>query len=92
MAVPPEVHVLHGVNAGYKSQDLLQQPRREHASLGMPGQSNAFAATHGIYVLNCLRIFENYIQNYSYWPGIQLYKYIIFYFVNVSKTNTVQIT
>ena len=25
-AVPPEFHVLYGVNAGTKSQDLLQQP------------------------------------------------------------------
>ena len=25
-AITPELHVLHGVNAVYKSQDLLQQP------------------------------------------------------------------
>ena len=46
-AVPPELHVLHGVNAGYKSQDLLQQPGLEHASTGMPGQRTACAATQG---------------------------------------------
>ena len=34
-AVPPELHVLHGVNAANKSQDLLQQPGLEHASTGM---------------------------------------------------------
>ena len=43
-ALPPELHVLHGVNAGYKSQDLLQQPGREHASVGMRGQRTACAA------------------------------------------------
>ena len=47
-AVPSELHVLHSVNAGYKSQDLLQQLGREHASLGMPGQRTACAATQGI--------------------------------------------
>ena len=50
-AVPPEFHVLHGVNVGYKSQDLLQQPRGEHASWGMPGQRTACAATQGINVI-----------------------------------------
>ena len=44
---PPELHVLHGENAGYKSQDLLQQPGREHASLSTPGQCTAFVATQG---------------------------------------------
>ena len=29
-AVPTELHVLYGVNAGYKSQDLLQQPGSKH--------------------------------------------------------------
>ena len=29
----------------YKSQDLLQQVRREHATFGMPGQGTACAAT-----------------------------------------------
>ena len=46
-AVPPELHVLHGVDAGYKSQDLLQQPGSEHASLGTPGQRTARVATQG---------------------------------------------
>ena len=44
----PELHVLPGVNAGYKSQELLQHPGCEHASIGMPGQRTACAATHGI--------------------------------------------
>ena len=37
-AVPPELHVLHGVYAAYKSQDLLHQLELEHASTGMPDQ------------------------------------------------------
>ena len=36
-AVPPELHVLQGANAGYKSQDLLQALGREQATIGMPG-------------------------------------------------------
>ena len=44
----PKLHILHGVKAGYKSPDLQQQPGREHASLGMPGQRTACAATKGI--------------------------------------------
>ena len=40
MAVPPELHVLHCVNASYKWQDLLQQPGREHA-----GYANFVAET-----------------------------------------------
>ena len=43
-----ELHVLHGVNSGYNSQDLLQQPVRKHASLLMPGQRTACTATHGM--------------------------------------------
>ena len=46
--VPPELLVLHGVNSGYDSQDLLQQPVRKHASLLMPGQRTACTATHGL--------------------------------------------
>ena len=37
-AVPPELHVLHGVYAAYKSQDLLHQLGLEHTSMGMPDQ------------------------------------------------------
>ena len=33
-AVPPELLVLQGVNAAYKSQDLVSQPGLEHASKG----------------------------------------------------------
>ena len=46
--VPPELHVLHGVNAANKSQDLFHQPRLEHASNDMPDQRTACAATQGI--------------------------------------------
>ena len=46
MAVPSQLHLFLLVNSGYKSQDLLQQPGREHASLGMPGQRTACAATY----------------------------------------------
>ena len=44
-AVLPELHVLHGVNAAYKAQDLLHQPRLECASTGMPDQRTNCAAT-----------------------------------------------
>ena len=37
-AVPPELLVFNGVNAGYKSQYLLQQMGRELVCLGMIGQ------------------------------------------------------
>ena len=45
LAVPPKLHVLHGVNAAYKSQDLLHQPGLEHVSTGMPDQRTTCAAT-----------------------------------------------
>ena len=47
-AAPPELYVLHGVNAAYKSQDLLHQPGLERASTGMPDQRTTCAATQGI--------------------------------------------
>ena len=47
-AVPPEIHVLHGVNAAYKLQNLLQQPGLEHAYAGMPDQRTACAATQRV--------------------------------------------
>ena len=37
-AAHPELHVLLGVNAAYKSQDLLHQPGLEYALTGMPDQ------------------------------------------------------
>ena len=43
--LPHELQVLQCVNAGYKSLDLLQQPGLEHASTGMPGESNTGADT-----------------------------------------------
>ena len=45
-AVPPELHVLHGV----KSQDLLHHPGLERASKGMPDQRTTCAATQGAYL------------------------------------------
>ena len=42
------IHVLHGANAAYKTQDLLQQPGLEHISMGVPDQRSACAATQGI--------------------------------------------
>ena len=36
-AVPPERHVLHDINAAYKSHDVQQQ----HASTGVPDQRTA---------------------------------------------------
>ena len=44
---PPEPRVLQGVNAAYKSQDLLHQPGLEYASTGMPDQRTTCAATQG---------------------------------------------
>ena len=59
-AVPPELHVFQGVNAAYKSQDLLHQPGLERASTGMPDQRTTCAATQSMIValvvalqLNC---------------------------------------
>ena len=46
-----ELHVLHGVNAGYKSQNLLQQLGREHAFLGMTGQCTACTVTRLLLLL-----------------------------------------
>ena len=47
-AVPPELHLLHDVNAAYKSGDLLHQPGLERASTGMPDQHTTCAATQGM--------------------------------------------
>ena len=49
LAVPPELHVLHCVNAGYKVKDLLEQLGHEQVSIAMPGQLNVFAANQGLY-------------------------------------------
>ena len=46
-AEPPELHVLHGVNAAYKSQDLLHQPGLEHVSTGMPDQLTTWQMNGG---------------------------------------------
>ena len=54
-AVPHELRVLHDVNAGYKSQDLLQQPGREHASLCMPGQRTGHSGYNYEYI-KCLQL------------------------------------
>ena len=50
-AVPTELHVLHGVNAAYKSQVLLHQLGLEQAYTGMPDQRTNCAATHGKYLI-----------------------------------------
>ena len=47
MSSAPELHVLQGVNAACKSQDLLRQPGLERASTGMPDQRTTCAATQG---------------------------------------------
>ena len=47
-AVLPELHVLHGVNAAYKSKDLLPQPGLERASTAVPDQRTTCVATQGI--------------------------------------------
>ena len=51
-AVPPELHVLYGVKAAYRSQDMLQQPGFEQASTGMPDQRTACAVIQGFYSHN----------------------------------------
>ena len=61
-AVPHEPHVLHGVNAGHISQDLLQQPGSEHVSFGVPGQCTACAATQGIKAIDI----QKYIKAIEY--------------------------
>ena len=53
-AVLPELHVFHGVNAGYKSQDMLHQPGLEHAPFGTPCQRTACAGTHGGNILKII--------------------------------------
>ena len=59
-AVPPELHVLHGLNPAYKSQ--------EHASMGMPVQHTACAATQGI--KNCFIYFPLVSMNLKcIYPG-----------------------
>ena len=54
--VPPEFNVLHGANAGDKSQVLLQPLGRERATIGMPGQRSACATTQVImlHINQCL--------------------------------------
>ena len=63
VAVPSELHLLHGVNAGDKSQDLLQQPGREHVSLAIPAKCTPRMSTVWIaevaYLLCTLHV--NYI-------------------------------
>ena len=56
-AVPHELHVLHRINAAYKSQDLLHQPRLEPASTGMPDQRTACAATQWVKLEQQLQFF-----------------------------------
>ena len=67
-AVPPEFHVLHGANAGYKSQDLLRPAGRERPTLGMSGQRTARAATQG--TKECEHII--YVRIYEHHASIHL--------------------
>ena len=46
-AAPPKLHVLYGVKAAFKSQDLLHQPGLESASTAMPDQRTTCEATQG---------------------------------------------
>ena len=47
-AVPPELHVLHGVNVGYKSQDMVQLVTgAQRRVLGYAKQRTASATTQG---------------------------------------------
>ena len=56
-AVPSEHHILLGVNAGYKLQDLLQKPGLEQASTGIPEQLTTCAATQAILMTQALFLF-----------------------------------
>ena len=47
-AVPPELHVLHGVNAGHKSQDLLSPLGRQLATIGMADVPTAHSTLYWI--------------------------------------------
>ena len=44
-AVILDLHVLYGTHARHNSQDLLQPVRREHTTIGMPGQRTVCAVT-----------------------------------------------
>ena len=64
-AVAPELHVLHGVNAAYKSQDLLHQLGLEHASTGMPDQRTTCAATQGFKRFKSPKTLQNNFIQYT---------------------------
>ena len=67
-------HVLHGVNAAEKSQDLLQQSGLELASTGMPDQRTTCAATQGINITYYVLLSHvNYIYLVSCLVGINFY-------------------
>ena len=57
-AVPHELHVLHVVKAGYKWQKMQQQLWSGQASLGMPDQLTAGAATRVI-TMNISSVYNN---------------------------------
>ena len=48
MGSTTELQVLHGVNAAFKSYDLLHQPGLERSSTGMPDQRTTCAASQGM--------------------------------------------
>ena len=54
--VPPEIHVLHGVNAGYKLEDWLQKPRREHSSSGYARPTHCLCCHSGYSVRRIVNI------------------------------------
>ena len=71
--VPPELHILHSVNSGYKSQDLLQQLGREHSSLRMPGQRTAFAVIRGMRELYYTEIvYFDVVKKSQHWQMLSL--------------------
>ena len=58
-AVPPELHVLHGVNAAYKSQDLLHQPGLDQPGpTGMPDQIDQIGLATNALPVRPLRVIE----------------------------------
>ena len=70
-AVPPDLHVLHGVNAAYKLQDLVHQPGLERGSKGMPDQCTTCAATQGIIGIMATRV--RVVIMIGWWSEVSVY-------------------
>ena len=65
-AVPKELHVLHGINAAYKLQDLLQQLGLEPASTAMPDQRTAcghYITYYNVYIY--IYIYRDILQAFQ---------------------------